>query len=258
MKLSGANHAFVTGGASGFGLAIADALAERGVRVTIADVDAEAVANVLASRDDRFRGAHLDVRDREAWDSAKAEAEADFGPVDLLFNNAGIGPDGSELADMSPADFDRMIAINLTGVFNGISAFADDFRKAGRGHIVSTSSMSGMAADNAGVGGYAPSKFGVVAMMEVLRQEMEPHGVGVSVFCPGTTATNLMANTRRLGSERVPEEASLLGLPIKPEQLAPAILRGIEENRLYIFTHPERRAAVENRFAGIMAGFDAV
>ena len=86
---------------------------------------------------------------------------------------------------------------------------------------------------------------------------MEPFGVGVSVFCPGTTATNLIASTRRFGSDRFPEEASLLDLPVKPEQLAPAILRGIEENRLYIFTHTERRAAVEERFAGIMAGFDA-
>ena len=258
MKISSANHAFITGGASGFGLAIADALAERGVRVTIADANADALAAVLAERKEGFRGVPLDVRDRAAWTDAKTQAEAEFGPVDLLFNNAGIAPDGKTLADMDPESFDRVVAINLTGVFNGISAFAQSFRAAGRGHIVSTSSMSGMAADNPGLGSYSPSKFGVVAMMEVLRQEMEPHGVAVSVFCPGTTATNLMANTQRLGGELQRPGASLLGMPIKPEDLVPGILRGIEENRLYIFTHPERRTAVEERFAGIMAGFDAV
>ena len=257
MRISEFRHAFVTGGASGFGLAIANAMAGHGVRVTLADVDEEALAAVQAERGELFRTSVLDVRDREGWREARARAEVDFGSVDLLFNNAGIGPDGSELADMSPESFDRMIAINLTGVLNGVSTFAASLRDAGRGHIASTSSMSGMAADNAGLGSYGPAKFGVVAMMEVLRREMEPFGVGVSVFCPGTTATNLIASTRRFGSDRFPEEASLLDLPVKPEQLAPAILRGIEENRLYIFTHTERRAAVEERFAGIMAGFDA-
>lgn len=257
MEISAARHAFITGGASGLGLAIADALAERGVRVTLADANEEALATALAVRDERFRGAVLDVRDRAGWARARTEAEAAFGPVDLLFNNAGIAPDGKELADMPPESFDRVISINLTGVFNGISAFAGAFRAAGRGHIVNTASMSGMVADNPGLGSYSPAKFGVVAISEVLRQEMEPHGVGVSVFCPGTTATNLMANTQRLGGELLHPGASLMDMPVKPGQLAPVVLRGIEENRLYIFTHPERRRAVEQRHAGIMAGFDA-
>lgn len=257
MELSQASHAFITGGASGIGLGIADALAARGLKVTVADIDREALDKVLAQRGDRFRGQQLDTRDRSGWLQAKAEAEAAFGPVDVLVNNAGIAPDGKHLADMPPESFDRVLAINLTGVFNGVSTFAADMRERGRGHIVSTSSMSGMVADNPGLGSYSPSKFGVVAMMEVLRQEMEPYGVGVSAFCPGTTATNLMANTRRLGGKLLHEEASLLDMPVKPEQIAPIVLRGIEENRLYIFTHPERRAAVEERFAGIMAGFDA-
>jgi NAD(P)-dependent dehydrogenase (short-subunit alcohol dehydrogenase family) len=257
MKLAEARHAFVTGGASGFGLAIADALAGRGVRVTIADANEEALAAVLAERRGAMRGVHLDVRDRDGWARAKAEAEADFGPVDLLFNNAGIAPDGRQLADMPPESFDRVVAINLTGVFNGVSTFAAGMREAGRGHIATTSSMSGMAAVFSGNGSYAASKFGVVALMEALRLEMAPHGVGVSVFCPGTTATYLMENTRRLGGELQSEDATLRGMPVKPQDVVPIILRGIEENRLYIFTHPERRAGVEERFAGIMAGFDA-
>jgi NAD(P)-dependent dehydrogenase (short-subunit alcohol dehydrogenase family) len=256
VDLSQARHAFITGGASGIGLAIAEALAARGVPVTVADVNEASLA--AATTDGRLRGQRLDVRDRAAWARAKAEAEAALGPVDLLVLNAGIAPDGTHLADMDPESFDRVIAINLGGVFNGISAFAADMRARGRGHIVTTSSMSGMAADWPGLGSYSTSKFAVVAMTEVLRMEMEPHGVGVSSFCPGTTATNLMANSRALGSNtQGGADASLLGMPVQPAEVAAKVLRGIEENRAYILTHPERRPSVERRFAGIMAGFDA-
>lgn len=255
MDLAGARHAFITGGASGIGLAIADALAARGVPVTLADIGQDALRAVLAERGQRFRGQLLDVRDRAGWMRAKAEAEAAFGPVDILINNAGVAPDGVELADMAPASFDWVIAINLTGVFNGISAFGKSLRDAGRGQIVNTASMSGMVAEWPGVGSYSASKFAVAAMTEVLRLEMAPHGVGVSLFCPGTTATNLMANTARLGGALRDPEASLLGFPVKPAAVAAIVVRGIEENRPYIFTHPERQAAVEQRFARIIAGF---
>lgn len=258
MRIAEIRHAFVTGGASGFGLAVAEALAGRGARVTIADANEETLAAILAEGREGLRGIRLDVRDREGWVRAKSEAEAAFGPVDLLFANAGIAPDGARLADMTGESFDRMIAINLTGVFNAVATFAAAMREAGRGHIVATSSMSGMAADNEGLGSYAPAKFGVVAMMEVLRREMAPHGVVVSAFCPGTTATGLMENTRRIGGQLQYPDASLRGYPVRPEDVVPLILRGIEQDRLYIFTHPERRAAVEERFAGIMAGFDAL
>src|SRR5688500_6542907 len=99
MNLSEAKHAFITGGASGLGLGIADALANRGVRVTIADINEESLASVLATRGNSFRGVELDVRDREGWQRAKAEAEAAFGPVDVLISNAGIAPNGKTFAE---------------------------------------------------------------------------------------------------------------------------------------------------------------
>ncbi len=255
MELSQAGHAFVTGGASGIGRAIAEALVDRGVPVTIADVDAQGLAAACAGG--RLRCVELDTRDRAAWARAKADAEAALGPVDLLVLNAGIAPDGRDLSDMAPESFDRVVAVNLTGTFNGISAFGAEMRARGRGHIVTTASMSGMATQWPGQGSYSASKFAVVAMTEVLRLEMAPHGVGVSSFCPGTTATNLMASTLRLGGELRDPEASLLGMPIQPGEVAAKVLRGIEQNRAYILTHDDRRFAVEERFAAIMAGFDA-
>jgi short-subunit dehydrogenase len=114
-----------------------------------------------------------------------------------------------------------------------------------------------MAVQWPGQGSYSAAKFGLVAMTEALRLEMMPHGVFVSCFCPGTTATNLMANTARLGGELRDPADSLLAMPIKPGEVAAKVLRGIEENRAYILTHADRRFAVEERFAAIMAGFDA-
>jgi NAD(P)-dependent dehydrogenase (short-subunit alcohol dehydrogenase family) len=256
MKIGEFRHAFITGGASGFGLALAEAIAADGAAVTIADANREALATVLEGRDARFGGVVLDVRDRRAWATAKAQAEAARGPVDFLFANAGIAPDGKHLSDMPPESFDRVIAINLTGVFNAISTFGASIREQGRGHIALTSSMSGMVMDAPGIGSYGPAKAGVIAMGEALRMEMEPHGVGVSVFCPGTTATSLMENTRALGGDLLREDASLRAMPVTPRALVPVILRGIEENRPYIFTHPERRGAVEARFVAIMADFE--
>lgn len=258
MDLAEARHAFVTGGASGIGLAIADALAAQNLPVTIADIDGDALAAILADRGEHCRGQLLDVRDRAGWARARAEAEAAFGPVDILINNAGVAPDGMELADMDPEAFDWVVAINLTGVFNGVSAFGKGFRALGRGHIVNTASMSGMTADWPGLGSYSSSKFGVAAMTEVLRMEMEPYGVGVSLFCPGTTATNLMANTLKLGGKLRDPQGSLLGFPVQPAHVAGLVVKGIAENRPYIFTHPERKAAVEARFARIMADFEGL
>lgn len=257
MDPSSARHAFITGGASGIGRGIAEALAALGVPVTIADIDRDELDSTVAASGGKLRGLLLDVRDRAGWIEARAQAEAALGPVDLLFNNAGIMPDGKELADMPPESFDRVVAINLTGVFNGISAFGQGFRALGRGHIVNTSSMSGMAADHPGLGSYSPSKFAVVAMSEVLRKEMAPYGVGVSVLCPGYTATNLPRSTKRIGGEIVDPSVDVLESEVKPHHVAEMVLRGIAANRLYIITHPERMAAVEQRVANIRDDCDA-
>jgi NAD(P)-dependent dehydrogenase (short-subunit alcohol dehydrogenase family) len=259
MDLAQASHAFITGGASGIGLAIADALAARGVAVTIADVDEAALAAVLADRTGRLRGQPLDVRDRKGWARAGQNAEAAFGPVDLLFNNAGIAGGADHLADLDPAGFDAVIATNLAGVFNGVSAFGAGLRARGRGHIVNTSSMQGMSVDGPGVGAYAAAKAGVIALSEVLRHEMAPHGVGVSAYCPGMTMTPMVARALR-GDDGPPHalSASLSVAPMDAGRAAELVLRGIEQNRPYILTHPARRAGVEKRFAAIIDDFEGL
>jgi NAD(P)-dependent dehydrogenase (short-subunit alcohol dehydrogenase family) len=252
-----ANHAFITGGASGIGLGLAKALAALGVAVTIADIDREGLDGTVAASDGKLRGTLLDVRDRSSWARAKAEAENALGPVDLLFNNAGVPGSGDHLADIAPDRFEDVIATNLLGVFNGIHAFAAGMRERRMGHIVNTSSMQGMAVDGPGVAAYGSAKAGVIALSEVLAREMAPHGVGVSVYCPGMTWTPMVAAAlgRQGTGEGLPTSLSVT--PMAVDVAAQIVLRGIAANRLYIITHPARMAAVEQRFAAIRSDCEA-
>ncbi|MFA7587931.1 MAG: SDR family oxidoreductase [Novosphingobium sp.] len=258
MDISAARHAFITGGASGLGLAIGDALAARGLKVTIADVQSSLLDEVLAARGENWRGVLLDVRDRDGWAKAKAEAEAAFGPVDVLVNNAGIAPNGKPFADMPPESFDQIIAINLVGVFNGVQAFGADMRERGRGHIVNTSSMAGLAASTPGTGAYATAKFGVTAMSELLRAEMAPHGVGVTVLCPGFVVTGLGANTARLGglTRGLPPGAPMPKTDVTSEHVADMVVQAIENDESHVVTHGGSWREIEKRFSAIKAACD--
>jgi NAD(P)-dependent dehydrogenase (short-subunit alcohol dehydrogenase family) len=256
MNLNEARHAFVTGGASGIGLGIADALAARGIAVTVADIDEAALARLAGKPN--MRTVLLDTRDREGWARAKAEAEAAFGPVDILVNNAGIGPDGSALADVAPETFDRVIGINLMGVFNGITAFAADMRGRGKGHIVNTSSVAGLFAASPGTNAYSAAKFAVTAISETLRSELAPSGVGVSVLCPGFVMTNIIANTARINGEANDYDGG--GFPpdaLTPADVAQMVLAAIEADRLYIISSPELWPMVEGRHNAVEAAFTA-
>jgi NAD(P)-dependent dehydrogenase (short-subunit alcohol dehydrogenase family) len=256
MDLSQAKHAFITGGASGLGLGIADALADRGLRVTIADINEEALAAVLATRGNAFRGVVLDTRDREGWQCAKADAEAAFGPVDVLIDNAGIAPNGKPFAEMDPESFDRIVAINLTGIFNGVWAFAAEMAARGKGHIVLTSSQAGLVTTVPGVGAYSVAKFGVTAMGEGLRTELAPQGVGVTVLFPGYVQTNLAANTQRVGGDIRQYSNVVLTSDVTSADVGAMVAEGIEQDAPYIVTHKQVWPGVEKRMNAIKAACD--
>ena len=256
MDLAGAKHAFITGGASGLGLGMADALLKRGVPVTIADIDADALAAATASRGNAIRGQLLDVRNREEWTRAKADSEAAFGPVDILCCNAGISPNGQEFADMRPESFDMILAINLGGVVNGVFAFAPDLRSRGRGHIVVTSSQAGLITTVGGVGAYSVAKFGVTALGEQLRREMAPHGVGVTVLCPGYVSTNLGTNTVKIGGDVRSYTTQMPPSTIDADEVGEMVAVGIAEDAAYVITHKDVWRGVEKRMLGIKAACD--
>lgn len=266
--------AFVTGGASGIGQGIARALLASGATVVIADLELERIEAALAdlaAPAARASGVVLDVRDREGWRAAKGEAERRHGPVSLLFNNAGVTA-YDPIIDTPSELWDWVIAINLTGVFNGVSAFGRDMvERGGGGHIVNTASIAGVYGSNhMTVGAYIASKYGVVGMSERLRIELAPAGIGVSILCPGLVQTQIGANTRRLRPGAEAAAAALADNPtfrklrssapvsgMSPDKVGPFVLEAVRENRPYIFTHPEVRPLVEARQAGVLAGFGA-
>lgn len=245
--------AFITGGASGIGLALGKALAGRRCRVVLADIDGQSLAAAARDFPGEVETITLDVRDRARWSAARERTEARFGPVDILANNAGVMNEGGGssftdrgLIDQSPESFDRMIGINLTGVYNGIREFGPGMADRGAGHIVNTSSSQGVISC-AGVGAYCASKFGVVGMSEALRQELARFGVGVSVLCPGVTQTNLATSTNRLVG--LPPVEMPPGYGIDPAGVAEMVIAAILANRFYIFTHGEYIIPVAQRHA---------
>jgi NAD(P)-dependent dehydrogenase (short-subunit alcohol dehydrogenase family) len=253
MKLAEAKHAFVTGGASGIGLGIANALAEAGLNVTIADINQEALDKVVATRANQFRGVKLDTRDRDNWKRAKDEAEKVFGPVDILINNAGIAPNGKSIADSAPESFDTLMGVNLIGPANGAMAFAADMRERGKGHIVNTSSSVGLSAFGGGVGIYSMTKFGVAAMSYALRQDLAPHGVGVSVLCPGIVATNLHANTVKIGGESNDDPSKKPTPTVTADEIGQMVISAIENDEAVIVTDKDFWKVVEYGIAPVRA-----
>src|SRR5512139_2689241 len=142
MKLDG-KVAFVSGGGGGIGGGIAQALAEKGMKLVLADIDLAHAREQAAEFGDNAIAVALDVTSLESWAAAKAAAYGRFGQVDVLCNNAGISQPRAPLDAIPPETFAHVMAINVTGVYNGIVTFAGDMRQRRSGHIVNTSSMNG-------------------------------------------------------------------------------------------------------------------
>ena len=234
--------ALITGGASGIGLALGRALANRGMRIVLCDRDGASLAKAAADLADAGAAVMpvaLDVTDRAAWREAVGTVRG-FAPLHLVCANAGIAPARAPLSILSPDAWDRIVAINLTGVFNTVHATAPLLREHRQGgHYVLTSSMAGMIAASP-IGDYAVTKFGVSALGEALRAELAPEGIGVSVLYPGVVATPLAGD-------------SALGM--SAESVASRVIEAIETDELFVFTHGDYRPLVEARMEAILSGF---
>ncbi len=275
MKEFQGKTAFITGAASGIGLALTRTFLERGMNVMMVDVEKavlDAAAHGLSNYGDRVGKALADVSIGEEIAVAAERAIAQFGKVHVLCNNAGVSRAGA-LEDMAVSDWEWVIGVNLYGTIHGIKAFVPHMKAHGEEcHIVNTSSIAGVTASALG-GTYATTKFAIVGISDVLRQELEGTNIGVSVLCPGWTKTNMFFNGRnrpeRFGgaldvfadpklAERNARYRAAGTQGLDPLDLAALVLRAIEENELYIFTQPDRRGPVEERYDEIMRGFDAV
>jgi NAD(P)-dependent dehydrogenase (short-subunit alcohol dehydrogenase family) len=247
--------AFITGGGSGVGLGQAKAFSAIGMKVVIADIRQDHLEDGLAqlrARGAQAHGIKLDITDRKAYAEAANEAERVLGPVQLLCNTAGV----SQFGPMQQAtydDWDWQMSVNLGGVINGIQTFVPRMLKLGQPcHIVNTASMSAFT-PMAGTGIYCTTKFAVRGLSESLRLDLEPHGIGVSVLCPGAVNTNIheavltrpkhLASTGYYGADpQVMRGLKQVIEPgLEPETLGQKVVAAVLNNDLYVIPYAEFR-----------------
>lgn len=287
MKLEAGQVAVVTGGANGIGLALAHALRDRGVRVVLADNEADSLERAVAEVGGDALAVPTDVADPEQVNRLAEVVLNRFGRVDLLFNNAGTGAGGLSWT-VDSADWQRVWSVNVGGATNGIHAFLPHMIEAGRGHIVNTSSMAGLTSGPFNAP-YSASKHAVVALTEALRIElaiMAPE-IGVTVVCPGPvdtrmlrgvtdviaaspapaagpdgqvetgwlgTLTPVQATRLQVGMQAI---AGMIDNAVPADRAAEIILTGVEADRLYVSTDPEAAPQVRARMDAIVADLDA-
>jgi NAD(P)-dependent dehydrogenase (short-subunit alcohol dehydrogenase family) len=233
----------LTGCASGIGRQLATALFQRGDRILVSDVDRprlEAEARAGFHDPERVDVLGLDVRDAAAWDAAIERAVARWGRVDVLLNVAGYLAAGWA-HEMSAEIIHRTIDVNVKGVMFGTTAAARQMVRQGSGHIVNFASLAAVAAVP-GIAIYAASKHAVRGFSLGVAQELAPHGVAVTVVCPGLVATPM------LDTQVVRPEAALTfatARPLSVDEVVAAVLgRGLDERPLELFVTVPRSGQV--------------
>jgi NAD(P)-dependent dehydrogenase (short-subunit alcohol dehydrogenase family) len=247
----------VTGGGSGIGRGICLALAEAGVRMVVADIDAESAESV--AKEVGGIAVPTDVTSSESVETLAATVAREMGGADIVCNNAGVYL-GGEMRDTTEDDWRFVLSVNLDGVFRVGQRFSRMLREQGRGgHIVNTASIGGFLSHGGAVA-YAASKFGVVAYSEALRADLAPDGIGVSTLCPGPIRTQLAGSDRlRDPSDRAGGKSQALWEFIRegmePEEVGRIVRDGIRDDVAYIFTH-DWSEAFEARFQAVLKDFE--
>ena len=255
--------AVVTGGASGIGYGMARTFLKAGMKVVIADVNQahlDEVRNELKGSN-AVHFIRVDVSDRADVKRAADEAERVFGKVHVLCNNAGVSGGGS-VDDEDFDDWDRVIGINFGGVVNGVKVFAPRMIAHGEGgHIVNTSSMAGIVPLPQEGGAYTTSKFAVRGLTESLRLSMAPHNIGVSLLCPGLTATRILDDPTPEGKKPLAREGdpdamfNTMDGAMDPLEVGEVVLDSIRTNEPYILPHGEFKEEVQELFDDILNAF---
>jgi len=220
--------AFVTGGSAGMGAATVRAFAEAGAAVAIVDVDgaaAERFAAQLNGEGLQGLGIACDVSDEGQVKEAVARTVAAFGSLDMAFNNAGIMLPPVDSADEAAEAFDKIVAVNLRGVWASMKHELVQMRAQGSGAIVNCSSLGGLVGGS-GRATYHATKHGVLGQTKSVALQYGPHGVRVNAVCPGTIATPMVERMTAAGELDL--EASAAGVPLgrlgRPEEVAAAVL----------------------------------
>lgn len=272
MKFGDGQVAVVTGGASGIGLALARALAARGVQVCLVDVEGPALREAVI----RLRQTGLtvepflaDVGDATGMMALARVILERHGRIDLLVSNAGVGGLLSPIWASPPEDWAWVTGVNLLGVVNGIRAFVPAMLERGSGHVLNMASLAGLSSPPF-LAPYVATKHAVVALTECLAAEFAITGAPLkaSVACPGNVESRIRAADRnrpealKASSSASPEMLARLdhvfdsvrrqGL-ITAEEAAERIIAGLKADRLHILTHPDEQEPVRDRLARVEA-----
>jgi NAD(P)-dependent dehydrogenase (short-subunit alcohol dehydrogenase family) len=224
--------AFVTGGGSGIGRAIAETLAAAGAPVAVMDVLPEGAAETvegIGRRGGRARAFGGSVSRWEDVDAAVTAAVRALGPLGILVNAAGIIDGYTPAAEMTPALWEQVICVNLTGTFFGSRRALAEMLPAGRGRIVNIASVAGLVGSGGGPA-YTASKHGVVGLTRQLAITYAERGVTVNAICPGAVRTALRANSTRILGEAAPAVMGGIGASDEAvRRVTPAGRRGTLE-----------------------------
>jgi NAD(P)-dependent dehydrogenase (short-subunit alcohol dehydrogenase family) len=244
----------VTGAASGIGLALSSALAERGDRVVMTDIEGERLSTEAARlRHGYVEARSLDVRDARAVNDLVHDVARRDGRLDMIFNNAGIGV-GGETDQLTDAHWERIIDVNLRGVINGVSAAYPVMIEQGYGHIINTASLAGLLATPF-IAPYVMTKHAVVGLSLSLRGEAVGRGVRVTAVCPGTVDTPFFERgapadlprsrfREALDAQQKADKQHFYSKFFRlypPERLAQDVLKGVDRNKALIVTPASAR-----------------
>ena len=263
--------AVVTGAASGIGLGMVRALTGAGVNVAMLDIEDQALTNARAE----FETANVDVQpfacdvsDRGQVRDVAEAVRSHFGRVDIVCNNAGVEA-GGPIEDTTDDDWDWVLGVNLHGVVNGMRAYAPIMKATGEGgHFVNTASILGHWA-GARMSIYCASKYAVVAISESAREDLAPHGIGVSALCPGMIDTRILRSERNrpeslpktsagMFEGRAEVERRFAEDGLNPDVVGEQVLDGIRKNKPFIFTHASLADGIRERMDRVLASFDGI
>lgn len=264
--------AIITGGAEGIGFSIAKAMAAQGMNIVLGDIDTAQLAvavQALEAQGTSVLGVQMDVTSITDWQNLVSQVQARFGNIHMLVNNAGVGGGAGTIEQIDETDWRWVVDVNLMGVVYGTQTLVPLIKQHGQGGwLINVASMAGMM----GVpyaGAYTATKVAVVGMSESWYEELKAYNIKVSVLCPAFVKTriNLSERNRQVNYQKDAEDSEQdaamaahmqkvidngLDVDIVGERVVEAIAAG----ELYIFTHPNYRKVLQQRFKAIDEAFE--
>ncbi|HDZ10240.1 SDR family NAD(P)-dependent oxidoreductase [Pseudohongiella sp.] len=263
--------AVISGGAEGIGFSIARAMGAQGMNIVLGDIDPvqlEKAVATLTAQDVPVLGVVMDVTQPAQWQALARQASERFGNIHMLVNNAGVGGGTGTVEQISERDWRWVLDVNLMGVIYGTQTVVPLIKQHGEGGwLINVASMAGMV----GVpyaGAYTATKVAVVGMSESWFAELQPHHIKVSVLCPAFVQTriNLSERNRQAGYQHAEDATeqdaaiaarmqAIIDNGLAVDVVGERVVEAVRQGELYIFTHPNYRKVVQQRYQAIDDAF---